>query len=115
MVFDPRSGSAGSASQVIYVGVADKANPVYRSMDGGATWEAVPGAPADYIPHKGLIDHEGGFLYMATVDTGGPYDGDKGQVWKFDLASDEWTDISPVPLSTGDDLSFGYSVQWPNR
>lgn len=109
VVFDPRSGSPGSASQTLYVGVADKENPVYRSIDGGATWEAVPNAPTGYLPHKGLIDHENGYLYIATSNTGGPYDGEQGQVWKLDLESDMWTDISPVPLSAGEDLYFGYS------
>ena len=108
VVFDPASGSAGSASQNIYVGVADKQNPLYRSIDGGATWQAVPGAPVGYLPHKGVLDPVGGFLYLATSDTGGPYDGEKGEVWKLDLAGGTWTDISPIPASSSD-LSFGYS------
>src|SRR6185436_10004443 len=46
IVFDKRSGTAGNATQTIYVGVADKTGPsIYRSVDGGTTWSAVPGQP----------------------------------------------------------------------
>ncbi|MGO4425907.1 WD40/YVTN/BNR-like repeat-containing protein, partial [Streptomyces sp. MCAF7] len=38
VTFDERTGSSGSATKTIYVGVADKQNTVYRSTDAGATW-----------------------------------------------------------------------------
>lgn len=106
--FDQSSGAPGSSSQTIYVGVADKENPVYRSLDGGVTWSRVPGQPTGYLPHKGIIDHVNGFLYIATSDTGGPYDGGLGDVWKLELATDTWTNISPIP-SASPDAYFGYS------
>lgn len=108
VTFDRASGSAGKGSKEIYVGVADKTNTVYRSSDGGATWSAIPGAPTGFIAHKGVFDEASGTLYIATSDTGGPYDGSKGDVWKFQKASGTWTRISPVP-STSADNTFGYS------
>eukprot|EP00727_Mastigamoeba_balamuthi_P001301 m51a1_g11168 putative xyloglucanase (854) ;mRNA; f:300524-303317 len=48
VVFDPASGTKGSATKTIYVGVANNnANKpsIYRSTDAGATWAAVPGQP----------------------------------------------------------------------
>lgn len=108
VTFDPSSGSAGSTSQTIYVGVADKANPVYRSTDGGVTWAPVPGTPTGYLAHKGVYDSVNRVLYIATSDTGGPYDGAKGDVVKFDVATGVWTTISPIP-STSTSLYFGYS------
>ncbi|WP_125775290.1 cellulose binding domain-containing protein [Antribacter gilvus] len=108
VVFDPRTGSAGSRTQTIYVGVADKENNVYRSTNGGATWQRVPGQPTGFIPHKAVLDDEGGQLYVATSDTGGPYDGGKGDVWRLDTATGVWTQISPVPSSSSD-AYFGYS------
>ncbi|PRX96094.1 cellulose binding domain-containing protein [Allonocardiopsis opalescens] len=108
VTFDPTSGSGGQASQDIYVGVADLQNTVYRSTDGGASWERVPGQPTGFIAHKGVLDHENGRLYIATSDTGGPYDGGHGDVWRLDTASGEWTRISPVP-SDSPDNHFGYS------
>ncbi|WP_419998895.1 cellulose binding domain-containing protein [Streptomyces boninensis] len=108
VLFDKRSGSAGTASRTIYVGVADKDNTVYRSTDAGATWSRIAGQPAGYLAHKGVFDHVGGRLYIATSDTGGPYDGAKGDVWRYDTADSAWTRISPVP-STSSDNTFGYS------
>lgn len=108
VTFDPTSGTSGSRSQTIYVGVADKENNVYRSTDGGTTWQRVPGQPTGYLPHKGVFDAEGGQLYVATSDTGGPYDGAKGQVSRLDSATGTWTDISPLPL-TSSDLYYGFS------
>ncbi|MER7417177.1 cellulose binding domain-containing protein [Micromonospora peucetia] len=106
--FDKSTGTAGTATQTVYVGVADKENPVYRSTNGGATWERIAGQPTGYLAHKGVVDPVGGFLYIATSDTGGPYDGGKGDVWKFDRATGAWTRISPIP-STSTDAYFGYS------
>lgn len=106
--FDKSTGTAGTATQTIYVGVADKQNPVYRSTDGGATWARIAGQPTGYLAHKGVVDPVGGYLYIATSDTGGPYDGGKGDVWKFNRATGAWTQISPIPSASGD-AYFGYS------
>nr|MDT0660687.1 cellulose binding domain-containing protein [Micromonospora sp. DSM 115978] len=106
--FDKSTGTAGNTTQTIYVGVADKQNPVYRSTNGGSTWERIAGQPTGYLAHKGVVDHVGGFLYIATSDTGGPYDGAKGDVWKFNRATGVWTQISPIP-SSSTDAYFGYS------
>ncbi|GIH10978.1 xyloglucanase [Rhizocola hellebori] len=97
VAFDPRTGSRRRPTRSIYVGVADKDNPLYHSADGGATWAAVAGSPTGQIAHKGVLDHVGGFLYLATSDTAGPYDGGAGDVWKLDIASGTWTRISPEP------------------
>lgn len=80
VAFDPDSGSPGSPTQEIYAGVADLDDPLYRSTDGGDTWEPVPGAPTGYLPAHGVVDHGNDRLYVATTSTPGPYDGDAGQV-----------------------------------
>ncbi|HEU5107422.1 MAG TPA: xyloglucanase, partial [Micromonosporaceae bacterium] len=108
VTFDESSGSAGSTTQQIFVGVADKANSIYRSTNGGTTWERVAGQPTGYLPHKGVFDAASKTLYIATSDTGGPYDGAKGQVWKYNATSGAWTDISPLPLASSD-LYYGFS------
>jgi hypothetical protein len=108
VTFDRSTGTAGNTTQTIYVGVADKQNPVYRSTNGGTSWERIAGQPTGYLAHKGVVDTAGGYLYIATSDTGGPYDGGKGDVWKFNRATGAWTQISPIPSSSADDY-FGYS------
>ncbi|MGH3990880.1 MAG: cellulose binding domain-containing protein, partial [Pseudonocardiaceae bacterium] len=95
-------------TQGIYVGVADKQNTVYRSTNGGTTWERIAGQPTGYLAHKGVLDPVNRVLYLATSDTGGPYDGAKGDVWKYATATGMWTQISPIPSSNADDY-FGYA------
>jgi xyloglucan-specific exo-beta-1,4-glucanase len=101
-------GTGGTATRTIYVGVADLQNTVYRTTDGGSTWQRLPGQPTGFLAHKGVLDTTGGFLYLATSDTGGPYDGAKGDVWKYATATGTWTRISPIPSTSADDY-FGYS------
>ncbi|WP_406317326.1 cellulose binding domain-containing protein [Streptosporangium sp. NBC_01639] len=108
VTFDPSSATKGTPTKKIYVGVADKENTVYSSADAGATWTRVAGQPTGYIAHKGVLDHAGHALYIATSDTGGPYDGAKGDVWKLDTVGGAWTRISPIPSTSADDY-FGYS------
>ncbi|AZM50723.1 xyloglucanase [Streptomyces sp. WAC 06738] len=106
VTFDESTGSASSPTRTVYVGVADTQNSVYRSTDAGATWERLPGQPTGYLAHKGVLDAENGFLYLAYSDKGGPFDGGAGQVWRYATATGEWRDISPVPAA---DTTFGYS------
>ena len=106
VTFDKRTGSSGNATQTIYVGVADKDNTVYRTTNGGTSWERVAGQPTGYLAHKGVLDTTNGYLYIATSDTGGPYDGSKGQVWRYATATGTWTNVSPM---NDTDTYFGYS------
>ncbi|GAB7047677.1 cellulose binding domain-containing protein [Catenuloplanes indicus] len=108
VTFDEDTGTRGNRTQTIYVGVADKENPVYRTTDGGTSWERLPGTPTGYLAHKGVLDSVNDRLYLATSDTGGPYDGGHGQVWRYGTATGLWTDISPVPATSADQY-FGYS------
>ncbi|MGR3868618.1 cellulose binding domain-containing protein [Streptomyces graminifolii] len=106
VTFDESTGTAGTATRTIYVGVADQANAVYRSTDAGATWSRVAGQPTGYLAHKGVLDAVNGYLYIAYSDKGGPYDGGKGQVWRYATATGTWTDISPVAEA---DTYYGFS------
>ncbi|ASO21013.1 photosystem II stability/assembly factor-like uncharacterized protein [Actinoalloteichus hoggarensis] len=108
VAFDESSGSAGDPTPDVYIGVADKENTVYRSTDAGAGWERIAGQPTGFLAHKGVVDHVNGLLYIATSDTGGPYDGAEGDVWKYATDTGEWTRISPVP-SGSEGADFGYS------
>jgi hypothetical protein len=46
-------------------------------------------------------------LYISYSDGGGPYDGTKGDLWRFNTANGTWTNISPIPSSSTDNY-FGY-------
>ncbi|WP_406471866.1 cellulose binding domain-containing protein [Streptomyces sp. NBC_01615] len=106
VTFDESTGTSGSATQTVYVGVADKDNAVYRSTDGGATWSRIAGQPTGYLAHKGVLDATNGYLYLAYSDKGGPYDGGKGQLWRYATKTGTWTNISPVAEA---DTYYGFS------
>ncbi|MBT1090745.1 cellulose binding domain-containing protein [Streptomyces sp. Tu102] len=106
VTFDESTGTAGTATRTIYVGVADKDNAVYRSTDAGATWSRVAGQPTGYLAHKGVLDAANGYLYLAYSDKGGPYDGGKGRLWRYATGTGTWTDISPVAEA---DTYYGFS------
>jgi xyloglucan-specific exo-beta-1,4-glucanase len=106
ITFDPKTGSSGNATQTIYVGVADTGNCIYRSTDGGTTWAALSGQPQGFLPHHGILGSNG-LLYVTYSNTQGPYDGNKGDVYKYNTATGAWTQISPVASSSSDDY-YGY-------
>ncbi|MEV5436818.1 cellulose binding domain-containing protein [Streptomyces sp. NPDC052682] len=106
VTFDESTGTSGNATKTVYVGVADKDNAVYRSTDAGATWQRLAGQPTGYLAHKGVLDAKNGYLYLAYSDKGGPYDGGKGQLWRYATASGTWRNISPVAEA---DTSYGFS------
>ncbi|MFE3038023.1 cellulose binding domain-containing protein [Streptomyces canus] len=106
VTFDESTGTSGNATKTVYVGVADLQNSVYRSTDAGATWTRLAGQPTGYLAHKGVLDAARGYLYLSYSDKGGPYDGGKGQVWRYATATGTWTNISPVAEA---DTSYGFS------
>lgn len=112
VLFDGTSGSPGAATPTLYVGVARLAsddaaeleasgrparNPgdaLYRSQDGGESWHAVPGQPAELMPHHAALDGAGR-LYLAYSDRAGPNDLRRGAVYRLETASEQWRDITP--------------------
>jgi len=94
-LFDPRSGSKGKGSSIIYVGVSLMNHEnLYRSQDAGKTWQAVPGQPMQYRPIHGVLNSDGA-LYITYGNSPGPSRMTNGGVWKLDTKTDEWTEITP--------------------
>lgn len=149
VTFVPGSGVAGTATPVIYAGVSDynyyNANgsnngtpiysSIYRSVDAGVTWQAVPGqptsvpnsatppVPANYnlTPIHAVFGPDGvsssqGSLYITYFSDQGPSDSypGAGGVFKYTPTvgtpggPGTWTDITPnAARISGDD--GGYS------
>lgn len=83
-----------SGSRTIYVGVADKTTSLYRSTDGGSTWQAVPGQPAGQLPQHGVLSGDGS-LYLTYTNAPGPNGVTAGSVWKHTPSTGGWKNISP--------------------
>ncbi|UQX04184.1 RICIN domain-containing protein [Streptomyces sp. RerS4] len=85
-------GPAGS--KTIYVGVADRSTSLYRSTDGGSTWQAVPGQPTGQMPQHGVLSGDGS-LYLTYTNALGPNGVTAGSVWKHTPAGGAWKNVSP--------------------
>ncbi|KAH8102601.1 hypothetical protein BXZ70DRAFT_1059179 [Cristinia sonorae] len=109
VTFDSTSGSSGKPTPRIFVGVATVgADNVFVSNDAGNTWAAVSHQGIfnnTNIPHKGVLSPVEKSLYVSTSNGAGPYDGTFGNIYKFNITSGTWADITPV---SGGDLYFGF-------
>ncbi len=96
VVFDPRSGSRGTATKTIVVASADSGTQhLFRSDDAGSTWQPVKGEPkSDFLPAKAEIDGKG-VLYITYSKGIGPNGVTDGAVMKLDTHNNVWTDITP--------------------
>ncbi|MFG3224780.1 RICIN domain-containing protein [Kitasatospora sp. NPDC048194] len=91
-------GPAGS--NTIYVGVADRSTSLYRSTDGGNSWQAVPGQPTGQMPQHGVLAGDG-TLYLTYSNAPGPNNVTAGSVWKYAPSGGTWKNISPSQGSYG--------------
>ena len=109
--FIQSSGTPGSATPVIWVGVSQGGTNLYRSTDGGSTWTGVTnGAPSNYVPHRAAQDGLGN-LYVTFCDAPGPNGISAGVVRKFNLTTLASMDVTPP---TGQGGFAGVSVDRQN-
>jgi len=107
VIFDPASAN-DNGCQTIYAGVSlmNREN-LYRSTNGGNSWQAVPGQPTQYRPTHAILASNG-MLYISYGDNAGPGRMTNGGVWKLNTKTGEWTDITPdKPDQT---KQFGYAA-----
>lgn len=102
---DPASVDGGSA-QRLFIGVSrmDAAGPnLYFSYDGGASFEPVEGGPGGLVPQRAVLSPEGK-LYITYANGAGPHPTEleamnQGQVWEYDAAGGNWTNITPAGMN----------------
>jgi len=109
------SGTPGSATPVIWVGVAQTGTNLFRSTDAGLTWTGIAtnGVPTNCMPLRASQDGLGN-MYVTFNDGAGPNGISTGVVRKFNLST--LTSINVTP-PTGQGGYGGVSVdrQNPNR
>jgi hypothetical protein len=113
--FIRNSGTPGSATPVMWVGVSQTGTNLFRSTDGGVTWTGIAtnGVPTNCIPLRAAQDGLGN-MYITFCDAAGPGGISTGVVRKFNLTT--LTSINVTP-PTGQGGYGGVSVdrQNPNR
>jgi hypothetical protein len=107
-LFDPRSGSPGKGSSIIFAGVSliNREN-LFRSTDAGKTWLPIPGQPQQYRPVHAVLASDGK-LYITYGSSPGPSPMINGGVWKFDTHTSVWTEITPDKPDP-EKRGFGYA------
>lgn len=105
IVFDPRSKTK-TGSKVIYAGVSlMERDNLFKSVDGGVSWQAIAGQPQKYRPNHGVLASDGN-LYISYGTNPGPNRMTDGGVWKLNTKTGEWTDITPEKPTS--EKAFGY-------
>lgn len=98
VVLDKSAVSAG-VTQRIFVGVSQTGTNFYRSNDGGSTFTAVSGAPTALMPQRAALAGDGN-LYITYADKEGPWNPTTGQVWKYNISSGTWTNVTPSGITS---------------
>jgi xyloglucan-specific exo-beta-1,4-glucanase len=99
VVVDPSSGSSGSASQMIIAGISRTGTNLYQSVNGGTAFTAISGGPTTLMPHRAVLANDRD-LYITYANNAGPWDiTGSGQIWKYNLTSGVWTDVTPSGFS----------------
>ena len=108
VVFDPRSGESDKFTPKIYAGVSATGTNLFRSNDGGRTWEPVPGQPVGLRPNHAVLSPDDE-IYLTYGREAGPNAMTDGAVWKYAPATGEWTNITPLKSPDGIQ-PFGYGA-----
>jgi photosystem II stability/assembly factor-like uncharacterized protein len=106
VAFDPTGATPKSPTPTIYVGVSTPDASLFRSTDAGKTWTAVEGAPKGLLPSHGEIS--GDAMYLTYGDAPGPNGMKDGAVWRLDLKSGKWKNITPETPGIANGPTFGY-------
>jgi photosystem II stability/assembly factor-like uncharacterized protein len=108
VIFDPASGGAGKRCSTLCAGVSlMNQDNLFVSRDAGQSWQPVAGHPQQYRPTHAVLSGDG-TLYVTYGTSPGPSRMTDGGVWKYDPASDAWTDITPDKPGNG--RAFGYAA-----
>lgn len=91
----------------IYVGVSDPNGGLYESIDDGNSWQLIPGQPTGDVPTNAALSSDGN-LYVTYSNQSGPNGAGNGQVWKYNIQSALWTNITP-PDSISSPTYYGYA------
>lgn len=95
------SSVSGGATQRLFAGISRTGSNFYRSDNGGQTFSAISGGPTSLMPQRAVLASDGN-LYVTYANGAGPSGhwslpepSDTGQIWKYNVASGSWTNVTP--------------------
>jgi photosystem II stability/assembly factor-like uncharacterized protein len=99
---------SGKPTATIYVGVSlmNRTN-LFVSHDADATWNPVADAPTQYRPTRAALSISS--LFVTYGNAPGPSPMTDGAVWRLNLKTGAWTDITPDKPVKGS-REFGYAA-----
>jgi len=107
VVFDPAGGSKdGKTAHILVAESLMGRDNLFESKDAGETWAPVQGHPK-HLRVTSMNLAANGVLYLTLGDNPGPGRMTRGEVWRYELASGEWTDITPEEAT--DEHTQGYA------
>jgi len=86
--FDPVSGTTGSATPRIFVGVFTTGTNLFVSNDAGNTWTALTNSPSASLPERCALASDRSLYITYGNDP-------NGAIMKYNLTNGVWTNCSP--------------------
>jgi photosystem II stability/assembly factor-like uncharacterized protein len=108
VVFDPNEKSKEASTVYVCASVMNQDN-FFCSKDGGKTWKTVSGQPPYYRPTHAIVASNR-IMYITYGTSPGPSPMKNGAVWKYELKSGKWTEISPIKHNPKATNAFGYAA-----
>ncbi|MFZ5895826.1 MAG: carbohydrate-binding protein [Myxococcota bacterium] len=106
LVFDAQSGKRGTPTPSFYAGMASGEVGLYVTIDGGASFKAIPKQPYKLLPSHAAFDARG-TLYISYGNAPGPNDVTDGAVYKYDPKSGAFSNITPLAPNAVDRFGYG--------
>lgn len=103
IIIDPKSGD-DSACTTIYAAISrTQEDNLYKSTDGGATWNPVADAPKVFFTQRMKYNGDGK-IAITYASAEGPWNNNRtsGGIRLLNMSNDTFTDITPVKKSYGD-------------
>lgn len=103
IIIDPKSGD-DSACTTIYAAISrTQEDNLYKSTDGGATWNPVADAPKGFFTQRMKYNGDGK-IAITYASAEGPWNNNRtsGGIRLLNMSNDTFTDITPVKKSYGD-------------